>query len=58
MRIMRRKPAIKVNGVSIKNTTPRVVDSELDKLARQWIELVLSHIQKAPVVFSKESSFN
>lgn len=31
---------------------------DIDELAKLWIELVLRQIQKAPVVFSKKSSYN
>jgi len=40
-----------------KATHPPVKD-DMDELAKLWIELVLSHIQKAPVVFPKNSSYN
>jgi len=31
---------------------------DMDELARLWVEMVLRQINKAPVVFSKESSNN
>jgi len=31
---------------------------DIDALAKLWIEIVLQQIQKAPVVFSKNSSYN
>ncbi|OGG25711.1 hypothetical protein A2960_05160 [Candidatus Gottesmanbacteria bacterium RIFCSPLOWO2_01_FULL_39_12b] len=48
-------------GLSIsepKVTTPVPEDGELDKLARNWIELVLSQIQKQPVVKLQNTSYN
>ena len=40
------------------NPTHPPAKVDMDELAKQWIELVLSHIQKAPVVFPKNSSYN
>lgn len=31
---------------------------DVDELAKLWIEMVLRQIQKAPVVFPKNSSYN
>lgn len=41
-----------------RNPTTPGVKPDMDELARLWVEMVLQQIQKAPVVFSKKSSYN
>lgn len=47
-----------ISTKEISNPTHPGVKLDMDELAKLWIEMVLQQIQKAPVVFSKDSSYN